>query len=55
MSLNSVQSAQFNEFKIFIKKFKNLTKIGKTEMFFLRLRFHLMRLSELKVRANKQF
>ena len=25
------------------------------EVFFLRLRFHLMRQSELKVRANKQF
>ena len=38
------------------KYFKNLPKTGKiAEVFFLRLRFHLMRQSELKVRANKQF
>ena len=36
--------------------FKNLPKTGKiAEVFFLRRRFHLMRQSELKVRANKQF
>ena len=38
------------------KKFKNLPKTGKiTEVFFLRRRFHLMRQSEMKVRANTQF
>ena len=36
--------------------FKNLPKTGKiAEVFFLRMRFHLMRQSELKMRANKQF
>ena len=41
----------------FLEKFeKNLAKTGKiAEEFFLRLRFHLMRQSELKVTANKQF
>ena len=38
------------------KYFKNLPKTGKTaEVFFLRRRFHLMRQSELIVRANTQF
>ena len=38
------------------KYFKNVRKTGKiAELFFLRLRFHLMRQSELKVRANTQF
>ena len=42
--------------KFLEKKFKNLPKTGKlAEVFFLRMRFHLMRQSELKVRANKQF
>ena len=54
--MNSIQSAQFDEFKIARKKFKNLPKTGKiAEVFFLPMRFHLMRQSELKVRANKQF
>ena len=53
VSLNSIQHAQFDEFKISRKKFKNFRKTGKTaEMFFLRMRFHLMRQSKLKVRAN---
>ena len=40
----------------FLEKFKNLPKTGKiAKVFFLRMRFHLMRQSELKVRANKQF
>ena len=35
---------------------KNLPKTGKAaEMFFLHRRFHLIRESELKVRANDQF
>ena len=42
--------------KFLEKKFKNLPKTGKiAEVFFLRMRFHLMRQSELKLRANKQF
>ena len=37
------------------KYFKNLPKTGKiAEVFFLRRRFHLMRQSELKVRAKTQ-
>ena len=41
----------------FLEKFsKNLSKTGKiAEVFFLRLRFQLMRQWELNVRANKQF
>ena len=40
----------------FLEKYlKNLSKTGKiVEVFFLRLRFHLMRQPELKVIANKQ-
>ena len=38
------------------KYFKNLPKTGKiAEVFLLRRRFHLMRQSELKLRANAQF
>ena len=38
------------------KYFKHLPKIGKiTEVFFMRRGFHLIRQSELKVKANKQF
>ena len=56
ISLNSRQSAEFDEFKIFRKKIQKLVQnweIG--EVFFLRRRFHLMRQSELKVRAIEQF
>ena len=43
-------------FKFLEKKIENLPKTGKiAEVFFLRMGFHLMRQSELKVRANKQF
>ena len=56
MSLNSVQSAEFDEIKIFRKIVqKPAQKWEKTEVYFLRRRFHLMRQSELEVRANKQF
>ena len=56
VSLNSIPSAQFDEFKISRKKIKNLPKTGEiAEVFFLCMRFQLMRQSELKVRANKQF
>ena len=42
--------------KFLEKKIKKLPKTGKiAEVFFLCMRFHLMRQSELKVRANKQF
>ena len=42
--------------KFFEKKFKNLSETVKiVEVFCLRRRFHLMRQSELKVRANTQF
>ena len=52
ISLNSIQSAELDELSR--KKIKNLPKTWKiAEVFFLRLRFHLMRQSELKVRANK--
>ena len=38
------------------KRFKKLLKTGKiTEVLFLRLKFHFMRQSNLKVRANKQY
>ena len=56
VSLNSIQSAQLDEFKYSRKKFINFPKTGKiAEVFFLRMRFHLMRQSELKMRANRQF
>ena len=49
ISVNSIQSAEFDEIK-------NLPKTEKiAEVFFLRLRFHFLRLSELEMRANKQF
>ena len=56
MSLNSRQPAETNEIKIFEKFSKNLSKTAKiAEVFFMRLRFHSMRQSELKVRAKRQF
>ena len=56
ISLNSIQSAEFDEIKIFRNIFQKLAQNWKiAEMFFLRRRFHLMRQSKLKVRANKQF
>ena len=48
--MNSIQSTQFDEFKISRKKNRKIA-----EVFFLRMRLHLMRQSELKVRGNKQF
>ena len=50
MSLNSIQSAVFDEFKMFTENyFKNLPITGKlAEVFFFHRRFHLMRQSELK-------
>ena len=56
ISMNSIQSAEFDKFKSFRKIFQNLPKTGKiAEVFFLRRTFHLMCQSELKVRANAQF
>ena len=55
--IESRQSVETYEFKIFRKLFqKPAQNWEKTaEELFLRVRFHLMRQSELKVRAKKQF
>ena len=53
MKFEAICTAESDEVKIFRKKKSKTGKIA--EVFFLRLRFHLMRQSELKVRGNKQF
>ena len=59
ISVNSRQSRQSTvseEIKTYKKVSKNLLKTGIISgTFFLRPRFHLMRQSQFKVRANKQF
>ena len=57
ISLNSIQSAELDKFKIFRKIFQKPVQNWEkfSEVFFLRRRFHLMCQSELKVRANTQF
>ena len=56
ISLKSINLQNWMNLKFSETFSKNLSKTGKiTEVFFVRLRFHLMRQSELKVRANKQF
>ena len=54
--MNSIQSVELDELKNFQKVFQKPAQSWEiAEVFFLRLRLHLMRQSELKVRANKQF
>ena len=62
-SRQSVETYEFEILKTLNLKFlilekcsKNLPKTGKiAEVYFLRIRFHLMRQSELKLIANEQF